>query len=31
MYCILTFFKFSSISLLSNIDVVHFDEDELML
>jgi len=31
MYCILTFLKIRSISLLPNIDVVHFDEDELML
>ena len=31
MYCILIFLKLCSISLLSNIDVVHFDEDELML
>jgi len=31
MYCILIFLKLRSISLLSNIDVVHFDEDELTL
>jgi len=31
MYCIMIFLKLHSISLLSNIDVVHFDEDELML
>jgi len=29
--CILTFLKLRSISLLPNIDVVHFDDDELML
>jgi len=31
MYCILTFLKLRSISLLPNIDVVHFYQDELTL
>jgi len=30
-YILTTFLKLRSISLVSNIDVVHFDEDELML